>query len=253
MLLTAIVLVATSTAYAGWALLDEDGQDAATRPTSTPTPRPTSTPTPTPTSTPTSTPSPSVAASPSMDVPPVDPPDGGSYLEVTLLESGDLDVHQWVRSSTPLAALTLSIPPDPLLGDKVVASHLRVSADGTQADAPTGLGTSPAVITLGAVHRVHLTYRLSGAVLRSPSRADRALARRVSLDIDLNGEPRREPATIRFQGATALTVACDDGSAGAVRARCGQRDATGDWQVRSATGRADRMMVLFELPAASGG
>jgi hypothetical protein len=115
------------------------------------------------------------------------------------------------------------------------------------------VGASPAVITLAAVHGVHLTYRLSGAVLRSPSRADRALARRVSVDIDLNGEPRREPTTIAFRGATALTVACGDESAGGVRAGCGQRDASGAWQVPAADGGTDRVVVLFELPAPSGG
>ena len=123
------------------------------------------------------------------------------------------------------------MPADPLLGDAVVASDLRVSADGAEADVPTSLGTSPAVITLADVHQVHLTYRLSGAVLRSPSRADRALARTVALDLDLNEEPRREPATISFRGATALTVICDGGGA---QVRCGRRDDTGDWQVRAA-------------------
>ena len=152
------------------------------------------------------------------EVPPVDPPDGGSYLEVTILESGDLDVDQWVRSSAPLTSLRLSVPADPLVGDEVVASDLRVSADGAEADVPTSPGTAPVVIPLADVHQVRLTYRLSGAVLRSPSRADRALARAVALDLELNGEPRREPATISFRGATALTVICDGrGAPGAVR------------------------------------
>ena len=57
-------------------------------------------------------------------MPPVEPPDGGSYLEVTVLESGDLDVDQWVRSSTPLTALRLSVPADPLVGDGVVKASL---------------------------------------------------------------------------------------------------------------------------------
>ena len=74
------------------------------------------------------------------EVPPVDPPDGGSYLEVTILESGDLDVDQWVRSSAPLTSLRLSVPADPLVGDEVVASDLRVSADGAEADVPTSPG-----------------------------------------------------------------------------------------------------------------
>ena len=98
---------------------------------------------------------------------------------------------------------------------------------------------------------MHLTYRLSGAVLRSPSRADRALARTVSLDLELNGEPRREPATISFRGATALTVICDGGGA---QVRCGRRDDTGDWQVRAAApGAEDRVMALLELPAPTAG
>ena len=70
-------------------------------------PRP---PTPTPTPSPTPYASPSATASPSVDVPPVEPPDGGSYLEVTVLDSGDLEVDQWVRSSTPLTALRLVGP-----------------------------------------------------------------------------------------------------------------------------------------------
>ena len=182
---------------------------------------------------------------------PVDPPDGGSYLEVTVLESGDLEVDQWVRSSTPLTALSLSVPADPLLGDAVVASDLLVTADGAEADVPTSLGTSPAVITLADVHQVHLTYRLSGALLRSPSRADRALARTVALDLDLDEEPRREPATISFRGATALAVICDGGGG---QVRCGRLDDTGDWQVRAApAGAEDRVMALLELPAPATG
>ena len=125
---TAVVLVATLVAYLGWRLVGEDGLDAATTPstpTSTPLPADSdsdSDPSPIP------SPSPSATESPSVDVPPVDPPDGGSYLEVTVLESGDLEVDQWVRSSTPLTALRLSVPADPLLGDAVVASDLLATA-----------------------------------------------------------------------------------------------------------------------------
>jgi hypothetical protein len=184
-------------------------------------------------------------------VPPVEPPDGGSYLEVTVLDSGDLEVDQWVRSSAPLTALRLSVPADPLVGDAVVASDLRVSADGAEADVPTSPGAAPVVITLADVHQVHLTYRLSGAVLRSPSRADRALARTVSLDVDLNGEPGREPARIRFQDATALAVICDDGGG---QVPCGRRDDTGDWRVRAAdSGAEHRVTALLALPAPTAG
>ena len=113
---------------------------------------------------------------------------------------------------------------------------------------PTSLGSAPAVVTLADVHQVHLTYRLASALLRSPSRADRALARTVALDLDLNGEPRREPTTISFRGATALSVICDGSAGGDVR--CGRRDDTGDWQVRAAArGAKDRIMALLELSA----
>ncbi len=242
---TAVVLVATLVAYLGWRLVGEGSQDADPTPLTS-----TSTPSPTPTPTPSQAPSASLSAtaSPSVDVPPVEPPDGGSYLEVTVLNSGDLHVDQWVRSVTPLTALRLSVPSDPLVDDRVVASNLRASADGKEADVPTGLGSAPAVITLADVHRVHLTYRLAGAVLRSPSRADRALARMVALDLDLNGELRREPTTISFRGGTALSVICD-GSAGGVYVRCGRRDDTGDWQIRAAArGANDRIIALLELP-----
>ena len=227
---TAVVLVATLVAYLGWRLVGEGSQDADPTPLTS-----TSTPSPTPTPTPSQAPSASLSAtaSPSVDVPPVEPPDGGStsrspcwILATCMLTSGCAAV-------TPLTALRLSVPADPLVDDRVVASNLRVSADGKEADVPTSLGSAPAVITLADVHRVHLTYRLAGAVLRSPSRADRALARMVALDLDLNGEPRREPTTISFRGGTALSVICD-GSAGGVDVRCGRRDDTGDWQVRAA-------------------
>ena len=183
LVLVAVVLVATATAYVGWRFVVEDGHGAASTPASAP------------------------CAGAGADLDPV--PDAFSepvrdraagrraaagrparrlvYLEVTVLESGDLEVDQWVRSSTPLSALRLSVPADALLGDAIVASDLLVTADGAEADVPTSLGTSPADITLPDVHQVHLTYRLSGAVLRSPSRADRALARTVALDLDLNG------------------------------------------------------------------
>ena len=239
---TAVVLVATLVAYLGWRLVGEDRQEAA--PISL-----TSTRSPTPAPTPTPSVILSATASPSVDLPPVEAPDGGSYLEVTVLDSGDLEVDQWVRSSAPLTALRLSVPADPLVSDGVVASDLRASADGKQADVPTTLESAPAVITLAGVHQVHLTYRLAGALLRSSSRDDRALARTVALDLDLNGEPRREPTTFSFRGATALTVVCD-GSANGAPVRCGRRDNTGDWQVRAAArGAKDRVMALLELPA----
>ena len=244
LVVAAVVLVATLVAYLGWRLVGEDGQDAA------PTPSASKASTPTPSPAPTATPSASRSAttSPSFDAPPVEPPDGGSYLEVTVLESGDLDVDQWVRSSTPLTALRLSVPDDPLVSGGVLAFNLRASADGEEAEVPTSLGNDPAVITLADVHHVHLTYRLAGALLRSPSRADRALARTVALDLDLNGEPRREPITISFRGATALAVICD-GVAGGSHARCGRRDDVDDWQVRRADrGAQDRVMALLEMP-----
>ena len=254
LVLVAVMLVATAAAYLGSWLIGEDGQEAASTPTSAPTSTPTPSPTPTradadPDPEPDADPDPEPDAishtlgepvrdcAASVDVPLVEPPDGGSYLEVTVLESGDLDVDQWVRSSTPLTALRLSVPADPLVGEVVVASDLRVSADGAEADVPTSLGTSPTVITLADVHQVHLTYRLSGAVLRSPSQADRALARTVALDLDLNGEPRREPATISFRGATALTVICDGGGA---QVRCGRHDDTG-------TGRSERHLRVLRI------
>ena len=241
---TAVVLVASLVAYLGWGLVGEDGQQAASLPTSAP-----ATPTPSPTPTPAAGPSATVPLV--AEVPPVDPPDGGSYLEVTILESGDLDVDQWVHSSAPLTSLRLSVPADPLVGDEVVASDLRVSADGAEADVPTSPGTAPVVIPLADAHQVRLTYRLSGAVLRSPSRADRALARAVALDLALNGEPRREPATISFRGATALAVICDGGG---TQVRCGRRDDIDDWHVRAAApGAGDRVMALLELPSPMAG
>jgi hypothetical protein len=246
LVVAAVVLVATLVAYLGWRLVGEDGQDAAPTPSASKASTSTPTPSPAPTATPSA--SRSATTSPSFDVPPVEPPDGGSYLEVTVLESGDLDVDQWVRSSTPLTALRLSVPDDPLVSGGVLAFNLRASADGEEAEVPTSLGNDPAVITLADVHHVHLTYRLAGALLRSPSRADRALARTVALDLDLNGEPRREPMTISFRGATALAVICD-GVAGGSHARCGRRDDADDWQVRRADrGAQDRVMALLELP-----
>ena len=137
---TAVVLVATLVAYLGWRLVGEDGHgrghdavgvdiDAISETHSDARP---------PTPSPTPSASPSATASPSIDVPPVEPPDGGSYLEVTVLESGDLDVDQWVRSSTPLTTLRLSVPADPLVGDGVVASDLGLpqTARGGRSDEP---------------------------------------------------------------------------------------------------------------------
>ena len=102
--LVAVVVVATSAAYQGWRLVGEDGREAASDPTPTSTPPPTPLPSSSPASSPASSPSLSATVPLSGDVPPVKPPDGGSYLEVTVLDSGDLDVDQWVRSSTPLTA-----------------------------------------------------------------------------------------------------------------------------------------------------
>ena len=249
LVLTAVVLVAALVAYLGWRLVGEDRQEAA------PTPTTSSTTTPSPSSAPTPSPTPSTGlsatASPSVEVPPLEPPDGGSYLEVTVLDSGDLDVDQWVRSSTPLTALACRSLRTRSSATRSSPPTSGLSADGQEADVPTSLSNTPVVITLAGVNQVHLTYRLSGALLLSPSRADRALARAVALDLELNGVQGREPATIRFRDATALTVICDDGGS---QLRCGRLDDNGDWQVQAAdSGAQDRVTALLELPSPSAG
>jgi hypothetical protein len=231
LVLAGLVVVLVLTAFAATRLLDGDEPKRdATAPEATPGG-------PTPTQT---------VTSPHAS-PPVDSSAEGADQEITVLASGDLAVRQLVRSVSPLAGIELAVPAGPSTEDGAQVSDLHVVADGTAVDVPSDLGSSPAVVSLRGAHSVDLTYRLSGVLVRSASRPQRALL--WALGLDMSYEPRFGPTTIAFRGATLLNLVCTDGTVGEAPVPCGRRTEDGDWEVRAQDPPdAHRVMAVVDLP-----
>jgi hypothetical protein len=90
-------------------------------------------------------------------------------------------------------------------------------------------------------------YRLSGVLVRSTTRPDRALVRAIWLNAGY--EPRGGTTTVSFEGATVLDLVCTDGSAREAAVPCGRRTESGDWEVQPPSPEDDiRVMAKVELP-----
>jgi hypothetical protein len=167
------------------------------------------------------------------------------YAEVTVLASGDLEVQQWLRSRTFLDGVSLQAPSDPLLTEEVRASGLRVSADGVPVDGPSEVASSPVTFAFAWSQVVHLTYRLSGVLVRSASQPDQALARVTSLDLDYG--QGGEPMVISLRGAGVLSLLCTEEIADEPPQPCGRRVA-GGWEVSNEDpGGSYRVMAQVDL------
>ena len=179
-------------------------------------------------------------------------PGDGTHSEITVLPTGDLAVRQLIQSTTPLSGLSLSVPTDPFLDEGPRVSDLHVVADGVAVDVPASLGSTPVSFSVAGAQTIDLMYRLSGVLVRSTTRPNRALARAIWLDSSY--EPRGGPTTVSFEGATVLDLVCTDGSAGEAAVPCGRRTESGDWEVRPPNPEDDsRVMAMIELPPSRSG
>jgi len=172
-------------------------------------------------------------------------PANGIDTDVTVLATGDLEVRQTIRSRAPLSSISIAPPSDPLVGDGVQASDLQVTAGGGPVPGPSSIDTSAVAFSFAGTHEVQVAYHLSGVLVPSASRPDRALARMTSLDLGFH--PQEGSSTFHFEGATVLNLFCADVVGDQTPVPCGVR--AGDaWGVKDDVPQGTyRVMALVQL------
>ena len=164
-------------------------------------------------------------------------PDGAHVL-VRVLDSGDLEVEQWVRRNSGTDRLELTPP------EGVRVHDLTVVAGSRRLEAPKSLA-GPTEIATRAGGRLYLHYRLSGALELSDD--DRALARATL--VTFGEEPASQ--TIDFVGATVLSLACTPLVGDALPVPCGADGGMTGWRVVRPAGLGD-VQVMAQLDLALG-
>ncbi|MEO5708971.1 MAG: hypothetical protein ABIQ59_04030 [Nocardioidaceae bacterium] len=183
---------------------------------------------------------------PRAQVPEEDPPAAvatpGSYARSQILNSGEIRVSQWIRSAEVVPGVDLRLPDPGVTDGSIRATEVVVTAGGLPV---------PGAATVGAraqhyefketAELVHVTYSLTGAVVRSPSVPGRALAQVTSLTADGPDGPRRIDLVGDVTSAACLTGVdlapqpCgepdDDGQTWRVVLRGADRDAAVQAQV----------------------
>jgi hypothetical protein len=168
--------------------------------------------------------------------PPSQLPASGSYVRTRVLESGVLDVDQWVRTRVPVREVTLQADPIIGPGGPPVATFVRIAADGRGVEGPVAVGIEPQTVRLGQGARlVHVSYLLTGVVVHEETGA--SVAAMTSLGLDHTAPP----GTLResVSGERVRRLLCRPRSAPVAEARpCGRRHG-GDWRVWVPGGRHD--------------
>ena len=179
-----------------------------------------------------------------------DPPDAllanSEYVQSRVLPSGNLQVEHWIRSTRPISKLTLRVPT--AIGNdetKVKAQEVRVeSRSGTQRGAKL-VAATPQTYSFDGTPTLHVSYLLSGVVVRSSSASDRALALLTSLDLRFTHD--RVDKTVMITGGRLLSAACT-ADPNAEPRPCGNAEGKG-WRVTlDAPDRRDRVMAQLDLP-----
>jgi hypothetical protein len=183
-----------------------------------------------------------------LGTPPAELPTVGSYVRSDILESGRIEVSQWIRSATPLESIRLAAHDSPLPVDTPQARSLEVvTGDGRVVVSGGVVGTRPQALDLGRPTRlVRLTYELTGVVDRDSSVSGRALAGVTYLDVDYL--PESGPARVLVSGPVVLNLSCADrASVTALRRPCGEPRGSG-WQVTlDHADRDDRVAAQLDL------
>ncbi len=157
----------------------------------------------------------------------------GEHSLITVLDSGDLGVEQWVRHSDGRGTLMLAPP------DGIRVHDLSVLAGTRPVEAPTSLDGATQ-ISFPAESTLYLSYRLSGALELSDD--NRALARVIS--VALGDQPGVQ--TVDFVGATVLSLACAPTAGDATSVPCGADAGAKGWRVVPPAGVGD-VQVMAQL------
>jgi hypothetical protein len=162
-----------------------------------------------------------------VPAPPEEAPKVGSYVESRVAADGDVQVQQWVRSSTPLFAVRLEVPAVP--GRRLpTASRVTVLGDQDILNPPTSVGVTGHRLFFNAPPRVvYVKYTLQGAIERSPSVPGRALVRATALQIVYS--PLDGPSRVSLAAKKVLSMACQSSPLEAPRP-CGG-PGKGHWSV----------------------
>jgi len=179
--------------------------------------------------------------------PPEAVPVNTEYVRSRVLPSGDLSVEHWIRSTRGIYELTLSLPPTPGNDQaEAKARTLRVESDAApDVDSPA-VGARERSYFFARASTLHVSYILSGVVVRSSSVADRALVQVTSVDLGITND--RVPKTVVVTGGDVLAAACTTPDRNSTPRPCGNQEGTG-WRVRlSASARDDRVMAQLDLP-----
>ncbi|KQT94369.1 hypothetical protein ASG49_05675 [Marmoricola sp. Leaf446] len=151
------------------------------------------------------------------------------YVRSRVRAEGDIRVDHWIASTRPVSRLRLSVPTVPGTGsDPVTAREVRVETPSGDRPGPGVVRGSSAAYSLDGAEEVHVSYVLTGAVMRSDDDPDRALARLTSLDLDVSRG--RVPRTVTVLGGRLLSAACAADAAATPRP-CGQAEGR-TWRVR---------------------
>jgi hypothetical protein len=179
--------------------------------------------------------------------PPVAMPADGEYVRSRVLTSGDVKVVHWIRSTTLIYQLTLSVPTSLRSGgENLFASRVKVEGDGVAQYGPTKVGRRESYFLQG-VSTLQVSYVLSGALVRSSSTNARALMRTTTLD--LNYTLDTGPRVVSVSGARILAAACSHERAGGTASirPCGTSDGRG-WRVHLGQDeRHDAVLVQLDL------
>lgn len=139
--------------------------------------------------------------------PPMDLTSDTEYIETEVVDSDTLLVTHWIRSSTPMDELSVTVPAVPELEGKFVeVTDLVVAADGVQVDPPESLASGASWDGLSAARDLYVQYELFGTLQRNGSTPGRALATVTSLDVGVASDVVSRTQT--FPGPQALALAC---------------------------------------------
>lgn len=161
------------------------------------------------------------------------PPDAlprtGAYVHTRVLDSGVLDVDQWVRTRTPIRTVTLRADPILGAGGPPVATFVKVAADGKVVEGPGAVGIEPRVVDLGGRTRlVHVSYLLTGVVVREEPGTGDPVAVITALGVDHSG---RQGTLRESVSGDVRQLHCWPRSATVAAARpCGHRQGD-EWRV----------------------
>lgn len=153
----------------------------------------------------------------------------GSLVDVQISHDGDVSVVTWIRSSTPLVQLRLSMPHVLGLSSTATADRVRVAGDRRFVAGSTTVESETQTYTFQRPSRVvFLSYRLLGVAHRRTSVPGLARVRATRLDLGYQPEG---PTFVLLHGATVLSATClPHGEA--VATPCGARTVPGSWRVK---------------------